>query len=50
MIYLENSGIEYKGIKIYGTPILASRVERFGKRYYSDAFERIKDIRVKCYD
>ena len=45
VVYLENYGITYKGIKIYGSPICVSRQETKGKRYKSNAFERIKEVR-----
>ncbi len=50
MVYLENSGIEYKGIKIYGTPVLPSRFERFNEIYYSRAFERTEKVRKEIYN
>ncbi|GAB5369930.1 hypothetical protein AAMO2058_001448500, partial [Amorphochlora amoebiformis] len=38
--YLENSGFEFEGLRIWGSPISSSRMETSGSRYYSDAFER----------
>jgi len=38
--YLENSGAEYLGLRVWGSPQCISRVESAGNRYYSDAFER----------
>ena len=42
VIYLENSGYTYKGIKIYGSPISVCRKESEGKSYKSRGFERKK--------
>mmetsp|Transcript_46624 Transcript_46624/g.110873 ORF Transcript_46624/g.110873 Transcript_46624/m.110873 type:complete len:488 (-) Transcript_46624:136-1599(-) len=38
--YLENSSAQYRGIRLYGSPVTISRLETEGKRYYSRAFER----------
>jgi hypothetical protein len=47
--YLENSGVTHRGLTIWGTPVSASRLEREGQRFYSDAFERTAAERVAAY-
>jgi hypothetical protein len=49
-IYLENSGISYRGINIWGSPIVTCRKEKYGKHYISDGFERVEDIRAKVWE
>jgi len=39
-VYLENSGTEYRGLRIWGSPTNVCREETMGKRYLSNAFER----------
>jgi len=47
--YLENSGVEYQGIQIWGSPLTVSRAEDIGKRYLSDAFERKRAERAMVW-
>lgn len=42
--------VEYQGIKIYGSPITACRVERRGEKFYSDGFERVISKRKEIFD
>ena len=48
--YLENSGIQLLGLKIYGTPWLPSRVETINLHYYSNAFERWAKERSQMFE
>eukprot|EP00808_Paulinella_micropora_P012958 g10173.t1 len=50
VVYLEDSGLALFGLKIYGTPVVVSRVESEGRRFYSDAFERTELERKATYD
>jgi Icc-related predicted phosphoesterase len=36
---LHQSGAEYRGLRIWGSPVLVDRLETMGKRYYSNGFE-----------
>ena len=47
--YLEHSGIEYEGLKIWGSPTVCCREETLGKRYLSNAFERRKADRQQIW-
>uniref|UniRef100_A0A7S1WUS2 Calcineurin-like phosphoesterase domain-containing protein n=1 Tax=Alexandrium catenella TaxID=2925 RepID=A0A7S1WUS2_ALECA len=38
--YLQNEPAQYRGIRLWGSPVTVSRMEKGGKRYYSRAFER----------
>jgi len=46
IVYLRNSFIKYKGLKIYGSPITVCRKESINKNYYSSAFETKNKIRA----
>lgn len=50
VVYLQHTGVDYRGIKIWGSPTTPSRQERLGKRYYSDAFERTVSQRTVLYE
>lgn len=39
VVYLENSGVRFHGVHIWGSPVTRCRQEEMGKRYYSNAFE-----------
>jgi Icc-related predicted phosphoesterase len=47
--YLEHSALTYRGLTIYGSPVSECRVERQGKRYYSNGFERTNAERQALY-
>eukprot|EP00438_Fugacium_kawagutii_P025044 Skav224650 [mRNA] locus=scaffold4300:95354:97009:+ [translate_table: standard] len=47
--YLENDGVEYQGLKIWGSPIVCCREETLGKRYLSNAFERRRAERQQIW-
>ena len=38
--YLQDSGVEILGVRLWGSPVTPCRVEAQGKRYYSSGFER----------
>lgn len=48
-VYLENAGVEYQGLKIWGSPTCCCREETLGKRYLSNAFERRKHERQQIW-
>ena len=47
--YLENSGLEYQGLRIWGSPTVCCREETLGKRYISSAFERKRAVRQQIW-
>ena len=47
--YLENTGVEYQGLKIWGSPTVCCREETLGKRYLSNAFERRRAERQQIW-
>ena len=49
VVYLENSGVEYQGLKIWGSPTVCCREETLGKRYLSNAFERRRAERQQIW-
>jgi len=49
VVYLENSGVEYQGLKIWGSPTVSCREETLGKRYLSNAFERRRAERQQIW-
>ena len=38
------------GVRVWGSPVTASRVEAYGKRYYSDSFERTTHDRTRIWE
>mmetsp|Transcript_18370 Transcript_18370/g.32901 ORF Transcript_18370/g.32901 Transcript_18370/m.32901 type:complete len:537 (+) Transcript_18370:1-1611(+) len=49
IVYLQNGLIEYEGLKIWGSPTCASRLEMSGSKFYSDAFERTESERTALW-
>lgn len=49
VVYLENSGIEYEGFKIWGSPYSVCRCETLGKQYLSNGFERTRALRQQAW-
>lgn len=49
VVYLESSGIEYEGFKIWGSPYSVCRYETLGKRYLSNGFERARALRQQAW-
>lgn len=47
--YLENTGVEFQGLHIWGSPTVCCREETLGKRYLSNAFERRRDERQQIW-
>ena len=47
--YLEHTGVEYQGLKIWGSPTVCCREETLGKRYLSNAFERRRAERQQIW-
>jgi len=50
VIYLQNDIMTYRGIRIFGSPVTESRLEAWGKRFVSNAFERQESKRKKLWD
>jgi Icc-related predicted phosphoesterase len=50
VVYLEDSFIIYRGLKIYGSPITPCRKQLLGKNYNSNGFERINIDRQRCFN
>ena len=48
-VYLENTLVEYQGLKIWGSPTVSCREETLGKRYLSNAFERRRAERQQIW-
>ena len=49
VVYLENTLVEYQGLKIWGSPTVSCREETLGKRYLSNAFERRRSERQQIW-
>ena len=49
VVYLENTLVEYQGLKIWGSPTVSCREETLGKRYLSNAFERPRAERQQIW-
>jgi hypothetical protein len=47
--YLESNGAVYRGLQLWGSPLLTSRVETEGNRYYSDGFETHSSVREAAW-
>lgn len=48
-VYLDHNSIQYKGLKIFGSQMMTSRMETEGKRYVSRAFERTEEERKRLW-
>jgi hypothetical protein len=46
---LVHGGVEYRGLKIFGSPYLVDRLEEQGVRYYSNAFETKSTVRRQIW-
>lgn len=47
--YLNNEAAEYRGLRMWASPVTVSRLENEGKRYYSRAFERFSEQRARLW-
>lgn len=49
-VYLENELLEWRNLRIWGSPVVVSRRETLQKKYISDAFERPEKVRKKLWE
>ncbi len=47
---LEQSAATYRGLRVWGSPVLVSRIETQGQRYYSDGFETREAARAPVWE
>lgn len=50
VVYLENELLEWRGLRLWGSPVVVSRRELLNKRYVSDGFERSEETRRKLWE